>query len=301
METRQKSKKRNEQQEHQTPIMPNRNLIFQSQINSIETFTGTSTQDAQRWITHATHILNIQGFSDPKELATLLSGFLDGEALNWFQQHKSTLSDWNMFRAAFVQRFLSPPSICNKFEYFQQLSNRRQGLEESTVDYYTQVMSLCHNYNPSMSDNECVDHLKKSLRPSLLEKVLDRDPTTPADFIAIVVKGESNQRILQIQFEVDPPSNSYYNNNNNNNNNNNRNQNNISTDQAPQIHNFNHNRQNPECTNNVNNDGLTHNHGIQPECIEVKHATHVENKDIFHLHAISTGCEATRWSCLLHE
>ena len=59
-------------------------------------------------------------------------------------------------------------------------------------------MKLCHHYNPHMSDVERVDHLKKGLRPSLLEKVLDRDPTITDEFIEVVLKAESNQRILQV-------------------------------------------------------------------------------------------------------
>ena len=118
------------------------------------------------------------------------------------------LIDWDIFHKALLQRFPAPPSISNAFEYFQQLSNRRQGIDEPTVDYYTNVLKLCHNYNPQMSDTEQVDHLKKGLRPSLLEKVLDREPTTPTDFIAVVLKAESNQRILQVQFETGTNTNS---------------------------------------------------------------------------------------------
>ena len=184
--------------------MPNRELIFQSQINSINPFTGVSTQDAARWLTHAANILHVQGFVDSNELPHLISGFLDGEALDWFQNHKAAIHDWHEFRTAFVQRFPSPPSTRNPFEYFQQLSNRRQGLNESTVEYYTHVLKLCHHYNPHMSEVERVDHLKKGLRPSLLEKVLDRDPTTPDEFIEVVFKAESNQRILQVQFDMNP-------------------------------------------------------------------------------------------------
>ena len=182
--------------------MPNRDLIFQSQINNIEPFTGMHTQDAARWLTHVSNILHVQGFTDNSELKHLISGFLDGEALNWFQDHKATLHDWPDFRTAFIQRFPSPPSIRNPFEYFQQLSNRRQGLNEPTVEYYTHVLKLCHNYNPRMSDVERVDHLKKGLRPSLLEKVLDREPNKPDEFIDVVLKAESNQRILQVQSDM---------------------------------------------------------------------------------------------------
>jgi hypothetical protein len=63
-------------------------------------------------------------------------------------------------------------------------------------------MKLCHHRNPQMSDVERVDHLKKELRPSLLKKVLDRDPTTPDEFIEVVLKAESNQRILQMHFDM---------------------------------------------------------------------------------------------------
>ena len=182
--------------------MPNKTMIFQSQINTIASFTGAPTQDAERWLVHASNVLRVQGFTDPRELTHLLSGFLDGDALDWFQDHKTMLLEWPEFRMAFIQRFPSPPSIRNPFEYFQQLSNRRQGLSESTAEYYTGVLKLCHDYNPHMSDVERVDHLKKGLRPSLLEKVLDRDPTTPDEFIEVVFKAESNQRILQVQFDI---------------------------------------------------------------------------------------------------
>jgi hypothetical protein len=176
--------------------------VFQCQINSIEPFTGAPVQDATRWLTHASNILQVQGFTTNSELKHLISGFLDGEALDWFQEQKKTNHDWPEFRAAFTQRFPSPPSIRNPFEYFQQLSNRRQGINETIVEYYTNVLKLCHHYNPRMSDVERVDHLKKGLRASLLEKVLDRNPITPEEFIDAVFKAESNQRILQVQLDM---------------------------------------------------------------------------------------------------
>jgi hypothetical protein len=74
--------------------MPNRYLIFQSQINSIEPYTGARTQDAARWLTHDANILHVQGFVDSNELRHLISGFLDGEALDWFQEHRTQLPDW---------------------------------------------------------------------------------------------------------------------------------------------------------------------------------------------------------------
>jgi hypothetical protein len=182
--------------------MPNADLIFQSQINSIAPFTGAAAQDAERWLTHAFNVLQVQGFTDNNEVKHLLSGFLDGDALDWYQEHKLMLCGWMEFRAAFLQRFPSAPLIRNPFEHFQQLSTRRQGLTESSVDYYTSVLKLCHSYNQHMSDIERVNHLKKGLRPSLLEKVLEQEPTTPDDFIAVVFKAESNQRILQRQYDT---------------------------------------------------------------------------------------------------
>ena len=183
--------------------LPNRALIFQSQLNSITPFTGVSSQDATRWLTHTANILRIQGFVDDTELPLLISGFLDGDALTWFQDQQATLRDWNAFRPAFLQRFPSPPLAHHPFESFQQLSQRRQGLAEPTIAYYTDVLKLCHQYNPNMPDPERVDHLKKGLRSSLLEKVLDRDPDTPDEFIEVVLKAESNQRILQAQLDLD--------------------------------------------------------------------------------------------------
>ena len=216
VETRQQKNTRMDKEDKKTTTnMPNKDLVFQSQMNTIESFTGASTQNAHRWLTHATNILRIQGFNDSHELVNLLSGFLDEEALNWFQDYRPKFTHWNEFHAALTQRFPSPPTINNTFESFQQLSNRRQGLDEPTVDYYAHVLKLCHSYNPAMSAKEQVDHLKKGLRPSLLDKVLDRDPVTPADFIAVVLKVESNQRILQSQFELETTSNNHQHNNNN--------------------------------------------------------------------------------------
>ena len=72
---------------------PNKASIFQSQINTIASFTGTPPQDTERWITHASNILQVQGFTDGNELKSLLSGFLDCETLDWFQEHKALFPD----------------------------------------------------------------------------------------------------------------------------------------------------------------------------------------------------------------
>jgi hypothetical protein len=139
VETRQQAKAREEQEANQTTTalhtMPDKNTIFQAQTSSIEFFTGASTQNTRQWIAHAVNILEVQGFTDPTEVKNLMIGFFRGEALDWVNNNKDTLSDWNTLRNGMIERFPAPPAIHNTFEYFQQLSNRRQGIDESTVDY----------------------------------------------------------------------------------------------------------------------------------------------------------------------
>ena len=63
---------------------------------------------------------------------------LDGLALQWFRQNKSSWPTWAHFRAAFRARF---GDINYQWRLDEQVAGRVQGEDELTADYQTHLVS----------------------------------------------------------------------------------------------------------------------------------------------------------------
>ena len=73
-------------------------------------------------------------FLSEEELMIALPFLLDGLALQWFRQNKSSWPTWAHFRAAFRARF---GDIKYQWRLDEQVAGRVQGEDESTADYLT--------------------------------------------------------------------------------------------------------------------------------------------------------------------
>ncbi|KZR95466.1 Uncharacterized protein APZ42_010812, partial [Daphnia magna] len=52
-----------------------------------------------------------------------------------------------------------------------RLRQRKQGIEESGIEYFYDVIDLCRKVDPGMTEEAKVDYLFRGLKPTLLEKI----------------------------------------------------------------------------------------------------------------------------------
>jgi hypothetical protein len=58
-----------------------------------------------------------------------------------------------------------------------------QGVSESPVNYYHDIMDLCDKKNPNMSDKERLEYIFSGLERELAKRIVRMKPQTPADVL----------------------------------------------------------------------------------------------------------------------
>ncbi len=66
------------------------------------------------------------------------------------------------------------------------MRNRIQGIEESTTNYYHDVIDLFRVVDPTMAEATKVDYLFGGLRPSLVQKFYPLQPKTSEEFLKVI-------------------------------------------------------------------------------------------------------------------
>ncbi|CAF4035494.1 unnamed protein product, partial [Didymodactylos carnosus] len=72
----------------------------------------------------------------------------------------------------------------------QQLQSRRQGLQESVMHYYNEILQLCETMDSQMTDQSKLIYLLQGLKLSLQKEVARQEPKTPLEFIQVAQKEE---------------------------------------------------------------------------------------------------------------
>ena len=75
----------------------------------------------------------------------------------------------------------------NRYQFIEtRLRERKQGPEESTVEFFYDVLDLCGKVDPNMAEPVKLQHLWRRLKPSLVEKFWSMKPATTDEFLAEV-------------------------------------------------------------------------------------------------------------------
>jgi hypothetical protein len=67
-----------------------------------------------------------------------------------------------------------------------RLRERKQGPEESTVEFFYDVLDLCGKVDPNMAEQVKLQHLWRGIKPSLVEKFWSMKPATTDEFLTEV-------------------------------------------------------------------------------------------------------------------
>ncbi|CAF1473560.1 unnamed protein product [Adineta steineri] len=153
---------------------------------STSTSTSTSTPDPVMMVCYRESLSNLvkfKGKDEPKILNfihnierigrminandTILycmcTAKLDGEAKRWYENN-ITLTTWGDLKPALLERFTTTDSSTKIFE---QLKERKQKPEESITTFYDDIIKLCHDYDPIMSDKMIISWLENGVKDSL--------------------------------------------------------------------------------------------------------------------------------------
>lgn len=153
--------------------------ILTKTLENLPKFVGKPEQNAEAWLDELTNTFRMADITETQALK-IIPTFLAGPAKNWFNENHAVFESWTTFKAEFINVYTSPST---KQLASQRLRHRQQGIDETVIEYYTNILKLCKIVDPEMTNATKLDYLYHGLRPSLLKDVFRKQPQTPAEFL----------------------------------------------------------------------------------------------------------------------
>jgi hypothetical protein len=155
--------------------------LITSTIDKLPKFSGKNTENVNKWLTKITNELDLLKLLDQQKLM-LIQTFLVDDARQWYINNLSSIATWSMFVEQIQKAFSSP--IHQKLA-LKQVGSRIQGMDESVLHYYNEMMELFKTIEATMDDGLKVAYLKAGLKASLLKEVLRENPQNPKQFLEV--------------------------------------------------------------------------------------------------------------------
>ena len=162
-----------------------RRAIVGSLIKNPKTFRG-GKEDVKQWLEDIDQSFDTAQIPGSLKL-DLVQYSLRGEALRWFKNNKSTLTSWSGFVKELKETFLSP-----FFEEiaFKKLESYSQGVNQPIRSFYNEVLKLCNDADPSMSDSRKLRHLLNKTNSALQFEIRLKGPATSKQFLEYAIEVE---------------------------------------------------------------------------------------------------------------
>ncbi|UYV74170.1 hypothetical protein LAZ67_11002307 [Cordylochernes scorpioides] len=155
-------------------------------------FSGELGEDSQRWLSDFQRVARYNKWDDPMCLANVIF-YLTGTAKCWFENFEEILNSWEEFKIKFCEIFGNKEDTARKAENI--LRTRAQTSEENIESYIQEVLLLCKQSNPRMSEGEKVSHLIKGVAEEVYQALVGKDISTVDQFVAFCRRFEVFKRM----------------------------------------------------------------------------------------------------------
>ncbi|CAF1106349.1 unnamed protein product [Adineta ricciae] len=125
--------------------------LLTSSSDKLPKFSGKNSENVAKWLRKVTNELNVFKLTDPQKLLMIPSVLTD-DARQWYVNNLALLVDWATFSREILTAFTSP---MHRNVAIKQIGTRVQGVEETVLHYYHEMIELC-----DMIDNDMNDELK---------------------------------------------------------------------------------------------------------------------------------------------
>ncbi|OMH78376.1 hypothetical protein AX774_g8240 [Zancudomyces culisetae] len=146
---------------------PNRTRLISSSIKEPQVFTGSSNQEAVRFVRRFELYSKSVGWDDDEKLE-YIELFLDDKALNWYERNWKRFSSWKVFNNEIVEKFDKAES---ELFYWQELLRIKQGTKEELEEFIARMDRL---FTKSKTEDEDVKLkcLLSAILPSYQKAIL---------------------------------------------------------------------------------------------------------------------------------
>ncbi|UYV79145.1 hypothetical protein LAZ67_17001237 [Cordylochernes scorpioides] len=155
-------------------------------------FLGERGEDSQRWLSDFQRVARYNKWDDSMCLANVIF-YLTGTAKCWFENFEEILNSWEEFKIKFCEIFGNKEDTARKAENI--LRTRAQTSGENVESYIQEVLLLCKQSNPRMSEGEKVSHLIKGVAEEVYQALVGKDISTVDQFVAFCRRFEAFERM----------------------------------------------------------------------------------------------------------
>ncbi|CAF1538974.1 unnamed protein product, partial [Didymodactylos carnosus] len=152
-------------------------IVIEDIIKNPTTFTGK--ENISTWLEEVEHFFITSMWPEDLRLQ-YIPQFLKNDAKQWYKDNQSIIMSWNEFKTQIKEAYTSTYEITIAF---QRLKNYQQTNNQTVKQYYTEVIKLCREADPKMSEQIKLQHLLDNLKPSIKLKVIEKNPKTVAEFL----------------------------------------------------------------------------------------------------------------------
>ncbi|CAF1321430.1 unnamed protein product [Didymodactylos carnosus] len=107
-----------------------------------------------------------------------ISQFLTNEAKLWYKERKNHITTWSQFKVEITNAYTSSYEVTLAF---QRLKNYQQTNGQFIKQYYADIIKLCKDVDPQMSEQTKLQNLIANLKPSIKINIIEKDPKTTSD------------------------------------------------------------------------------------------------------------------------
>ncbi|CAF3320149.1 unnamed protein product [Rotaria socialis] len=148
-----------------------------ARFDDLPNFSGHSSEDVERFLKSIKHITKANDQSENHEILEIVRGKLIQSPGLWFDNHEQDFKKWSDFELAFRNRYFSSTMIHKKFDLLKQ---RKQLHDEPVTSYFDDVVNLCKEIYPQMSELMMIKHLMSGIHPEFQKELSRRESTLPA-------------------------------------------------------------------------------------------------------------------------
>src|SRR5262249_54861904 len=113
---------------------------------------------------------------------------------------KSSFTSWSSFVQEFKEAFLSP---FHEELAFKKLESYTQGVNQSIRSFYNEVLKLCSEADPTMSESTKLKNLLNKVSPRIQFEVRRKKPTTVKQFLEYAKEIEELLKLSNIDPAID--------------------------------------------------------------------------------------------------
>ena len=173
-----------------------RKAIVGNLIKNPKTFKG-GKDDVKKWIEEIEHLFDVAHIQDSTRL-DLISYSLRGDALEWFKANRLTLNTWKVFVLELKKAFTSS---FHEEVAFKKLESYSQSENQSIRNFFTEVLKLCKEADPAMSETTKLKNLLNKTIPTIQFEVRKKKPTTTTEFLEYAKEAEELFQLSNITLD----------------------------------------------------------------------------------------------------